>query len=150
MAQAWRGLALAIGIGLSWSAGPLPVRADPPAPWLYPGEKLVDATLPADGRLTLKGWTRDGRGAVYRLAVKKGETYEIAFAARSKFTGLVVFDMSLPVDAEGLFSSEDAVGGKGSLTADKDTTWLIRPYYSKMSPRRGLGAPYLVTLTRKG
>lgn len=126
-----------------------PVLADPPAPWLYPGEKLVDAAMPPAGPLMLDGWTRDGRGSVYRLAVKKGETYEIAFKARGKFTGLVVFDMSLPVDAEGLFSSEDAVGGVGTLTAEKDTTWLIRPYYSRMSPRRGLGAPYEIRLTRK-
>ena len=28
------------------------------------------------------------------------------------------------------------------LKSDKDAVWIIRPYYARMSPRRGLGAPY--------
>lgn len=97
--------------------------------------------------MTLSGWTRDGRGTVYSLEVKKGETFRFRFKPRNNFVGLVVFDgKSEGEDTDDLFSTQGVDADK-ELQAEEDTTWIIRPYYARMSPRRGLGAPYEIEVT---
>ncbi len=114
---------------------------------LYPGEKLQPIATPIKGTLTLSGWTRDGRGTVYSLEVKKGETFRFRFKPRNNFVGLVVFDgKSEGEDTDDLFSTQGVDADK-ELQAEEDTTWIIRPYYARMSPRRGLGAPYEIEVT---
>lgn len=109
---------------------------------LYPGEKLQVIAVPLKGTLTLSGWTRDGKGVVYSLPVKKGETFRFRFKPRNNFVGLVIFDEKGD-DTDELFSSQGVESDK-QLTAETDTSWIIRPYYARMSPRRGLGAPYTI------
>jgi hypothetical protein len=111
-------------------------------PHLYEGEKLKAATMPANGNLDLSGWTKDGRALVYTLPVKAGQSYEIKFDASSKFAYLVIFDLSDP-EEEAIFGS-DTDGRMAKLKAKTDTTWLIRPYFARNAPRRGLGAHFEV------
>lgn len=124
------------------SAGPLSAAYE-----LYPGEKLQTIATPLKGTLTLSGWTRDGRGVVYSLPVKKGEKFRFRFTPRNDFVGLVIFDEQGD-DTDELYSGQGTAADK-QLVADKDTNWIIRPFYARMSPRRGLGAPYRIEIIRE-
>ena len=107
---------------------------------LYPGEKLQPIAVPLKGPLTLSGWTRDGKGVVYSLQVKTGQKFRFHFTPRNNFVGLVVFDENGD-NTDELLSSQ-GVEEEREIEAETDTTWIIRPYYARMSPRRGMGAPY--------
>lgn len=109
---------------------------------LYPGEKLQPIATPLKGPLVLSGWTRDGRGTVYSLPVKKGETFQFRFKPRNNFVGLVIFDENGD-DSDDLFTTQGVEADK-VLEVESDSKWIIRPYYARMSPRRGLGAPYRI------
>ncbi|MBB4064286.1 hypothetical protein [Gellertiella hungarica] len=111
---------------------------------LYPGERLQGIAVPLKGPLTLSGWTREGRGIVYSLPVKAGESFRFRFKPRNNFVGLVVFDEQ-GEDEEELFSVQGTEADK-VLKAETDTSWIIRPYYARMSPRRGPGAPYSIEI----
>lgn len=118
--------------------------ADPPHPNLYNGERLVPIEVLPGKPVQLKGWTRDGKGLVYSLHVRAGEKVGVNFWTPSRFTYLVMFDVS-KTDEDAFYSSDDD-GNVKALPVAKNTTWLIRPYYSRVARRRGLGAPYTVTL----
>lgn len=79
--------------------------------WLDDGETLKQVALPPAGPLKLDGWTRRGRGDVYRLKVKAGQTVKIELAASSEFVLMAVFDFSTP-DEDAIFFSDS--GGKMS------------------------------------
>ncbi|MCZ7446088.1 hypothetical protein O8B93_00615 [Agrobacterium rhizogenes] len=113
--------------------------------WLDDGERLKEVALPPVGPLTLDGWTRRGRGDVYRLKVKAGQTVKIELAASSEFVLMAVFDFSTP-DEDAIFFS-DSQGKIATLTPKADTEWLIRPTLILGSPRRGLGAHYTLTVS---
>ncbi|WP_421405149.1 hypothetical protein [Agrobacterium fabrum] len=113
--------------------------------WLDDGERLKEVALPPVGPLTLDGWTRRGRGDVYRLKVKAGQTVKIELAASSEFVLMAVFDFSTP-DEDAIFFS-DSQGKIATLTPKADTEWLIRPTLILGSPRRGLGAHYILTVS---
>ncbi|MGV1870712.1 hypothetical protein [Agrobacterium rosae] len=115
--------------------------------WLDDGESLKSATMPASGPLVLNGWTRQGRGDVYRLKVKAGETLKVTLTSRSEFVVMAIFDFAKP-DDDAIFFSE---AGKNTavLTPKADTEWLIRPILVLSSSRRGLGANYTVTVERQ-
>jgi hypothetical protein len=131
------GLGLALALSL--------VAALPAAAYeLYPGEKLQPIATPLKSPLKLSGWTRDGRGVVYSLDVKKGETYRFRFKPRNNFVGLVIFDEN--GEDTDLFSTQGVEADK-EIEAETDTRWIIRPYYARMSPRRGLGAPYEIEIS---
>jgi hypothetical protein len=72
---------------------------------------------------------------------------KIDFATKSKFAYLAIFDLSSP-DDEAIFGTDED-GESYNTTIKQDTTWLLRPYYSKASPRRGLGAPYSIMVEPK-
>jgi hypothetical protein len=131
------GLGLALALSL---AAALPAVAYE----LYPGEKLQPIATPLKSALKLSGWTRDGRGVVYSLDVKKGETYRFRFKPRNNFVGLVIFDEN--GEDTDLFSTQ-GVEADREIEAETDTRWIIRPYYARMSPRRGLGAPYEIEIS---
>jgi hypothetical protein len=112
--------------------------------WLDQGEHLKEVTLGAQAPLALEGWTRQGRGDVYRLPVKAGQTLRITLKTSSEFVFMAIFDLAHP-DDDALFFSDS--GGKSAvLTAKTDTQWLIRPTLVLGSPRRGWGANYTVTI----
>ena len=115
--------------------------------WLDDGEKLQPAAMPASGPLVLNGWTRQGRGDVYRLKVKAGETLKITLASRSEFVVMAIFDFAKPDDDAIFFS--DAGKNTAVLTPSADTEWLIRPILVLSSSRRGLGANYAITVERQ-
>lgn len=137
-----RALLLSTLGGLCLAAIPHPAHA---AYELYPGERLQGIALPLKGPLTLSGWTRDGRGVVYSLQVEAGQSFRFQFKPRNRFVGLVIFDEAGEEEDE-LFSVQGTEADQ-VLKAEKDTVWIIRPYYARMSPRRGMGAPYAITIT---
>ena len=121
-----------------------PVFADPPHPPLYKGERLVKLATAYGPPTHLSGWTRDGRGKVYALHVVAGQKINIRFSTPSQYTYLVIFDLA-NTDEEAIYSSDED-GKDKTLTVASNSTWLIRPYYSRMSPRQGLGAPYEIVI----
>ncbi|PDT18245.1 hypothetical protein CO670_02220 [Rhizobium sp. J15] len=113
------------------------------APQLEPGEKLEKLQFPAVA-MQLKGWTKFGNGHVYTLPVRAGQHVKVSFATKSKFAFLAIFDLSKP-DDEAFFGTDED-GSSFETTIKENTTWLLRPYYSKVSPRRGLGAPFSILI----
>ncbi|WP_049735922.1 hypothetical protein [Rhizobium ecuadorense] len=112
-------------------------------PQLDPGEKLEKLQFPAV-TMQLKGWTKFGNGHVYTLPVRAGQHVKIDFATKSKFAFLAIFDLSKPDDEAFFGTDEDGLSFE--TTVKENTTWLLRPYYSKVSPRRGLGAPFSILI----
>ncbi|MBB3966378.1 MULTISPECIES: hypothetical protein [Rhizobium] len=110
-------------------------------PDLQRGERLEKLQFPAV-TMELKGWTKFGNGKVYTLPIKAGQRVKIDFTTKSQFAFLAIFDLAAP-DDEAIFGTDEN-GQTFETTAKQDATWLIRPYYSKASPRRGLGAPYSI------
>jgi hypothetical protein len=111
---------------------------------LYPGEKVQALADGLTAKTQLSGWVKDGRGTVYTLGVKAGQKVQLDFKGSSKFAYLVIFDLAKPQD-DAIFSS-DVDGNVAKLVAKEDTKWLIRPFFSRYSSRRGLGAHYDITL----
>lgn len=112
-------------------------------PQLNPGEKLEKLQFPAVA-MQLKGWTKFGNGKVYTLPVRAGQRVKISFETKSKYTFLAIFDLSKP-DDEAFFGTDEN-GLTTDITVKENATWLLRPYYSRVSPRRGLGAPYSILI----
>ncbi|WP_018898552.1 hypothetical protein [Rhizobium sp. 2MFCol3.1] len=110
-------------------------------PELQRGERLEKLQFPA-ATMELKGWTKFGNGKVYTLPVKAGQHVKIDFSTKSQFAFLSIFDLAAP-DDEAIFGTDED-GQTFQTTVKQDATWLLRPYYSKASPRRGLGAPYSI------
>ncbi len=115
--------------------------------WLDDGEQLKAVEMPASGNLSLNGWTRQGRGEVYRLKVKAGETLKVSLASRSEFVVMAIFDFGKPDDDAIFFS--DTGNNTTVITPKEDTEWLIRPILVLSSSRRGLGANYTITVERQ-
>lgn len=112
-------------------------------PQLDPGEKIEKLQFPAV-TMQLKGWTKFGNSDVYTLPVRAGQHVKISFETKSKFAYLALFDLSKP-DDEAFFGTDED-GTSYETTVKENATWLLRPYYSKVSPRRGLGAPYSILI----
>jgi len=130
---------LATAVLIAFAAAP--ARAQ--APQLDPGEKLEKLQFPAV-TMQIKGWTKFGNSHVYTLPVKAGQHVKISFETRSQFAFLAIFDLS-KADDEAFFGTDEDGTSLDTFVKD-DTTWLLRPYYSKVSPRRGLGAPYTLMI----
>jgi hypothetical protein len=76
--------------------------------------------------------------------VRVDQHVKISFETKSKFAYLAIFDLSKP-DDEAFFGTDED-GTSYETTVKENATWLLRPYYSKVSPRRGLGAPYSILI----
>jgi hypothetical protein len=130
---------LATAVLIAFAAAPALAQA----PQLDPGEKLEKLQFPAV-TMQIKGWTKFGNSHVYTLPVKAGQHVKISFETRSQFAFLAIFDLS-KADDEAFFGTDEDGTSLDTIVKD-DTTWLLRPYYSKVSPRRGLGAPYALMI----
>lgn len=115
--------------------------------WLDDGETLKQIAMPPSGPLKLDGWTRQGRGDVYRLKVKAGQTLKVELGTPSEYVVMAIFDFAKPDDDAIFFS--DSGGNKAVITPNADTDWLIRPILILSSPRRGLGAHYTLTVEKQ-
>jgi hypothetical protein len=112
-------------------------------PELDPGETLEKLGFPAV-TMRLAGWTKFGKGNVYTLPLKKGQHVRITFSSKSRYTFMAIFDLSSSDDESFFGTDED--GPVADVTVQADTTWLIKPYYSRVTRRRGLGAPYTILI----
>jgi hypothetical protein len=112
-------------------------------PQLDRGEKIEKIALPAVLE-KLTGWTKFGKGKVYMLPLKKGQHVRITFSSKSKYAYMAIFDLSSNDDESFFGTDED--GNTADVTVNDDTTWLIKPYYSRVTRRRGLGAPYEILI----
>ena len=112
-------------------------------PQLDRGETIEKIGLPAVLE-KLTGWTKFGKGKVYMLALKKGQHVRITFSSKSPYTYMAIFDLSSNDDESFFGTDED--GNTADVTVNEDTTWLIKPYYSRVTRRRGLGAPYEILI----
>ncbi|NLS17972.1 hypothetical protein HGP16_15525 [Rhizobium sp. P40RR-XXII] len=112
-------------------------------PQLDRGEKVEKLGFPAVLE-KLTGWTKFGKGKVYTLPLKKGQHVRITFSSKSKYAYMAIFDLSSSEDESFFGTDED--GNTADVTVNEDTTWLIKPYYSRVTRRRGLGAPYEILI----
>jgi len=112
-------------------------------PQLDRGETVEKLGFPAVLE-KLTGWTKFGKGKVYTLPLKKGQHVRITFSSKSKYTFIAIFDLSSEDDESFFGTDED--GMVADVTVNEDTTWLIKPYYSRVTRRRGLGAPYEILI----
>lgn len=115
--------------------------------WLGPGERLRVLKLPESGPVLLEGWTRQGRGDVYRLDVKAGDTIKLDFSTSSEFGRLVIFDMDHP-DDDSIYASDEN-GLSAVLKVRENTRWFMRPFLIRSASRRGLGIHYALRLERQ-
>ena len=124
----------------------LPAAAAEPV--LYHGEKLVNLTLPDDGHLVTSGWTRAGRAVAYRLKVPAGAEMTVNMkASAARFTYLVIFDLNDPDPEDAIYSS-DSRRLPAHIFAEADMDLLIRPFFAKQAPRRGLGSHFELEFRR--
>ncbi|AVA20452.1 MULTISPECIES: hypothetical protein [unclassified Rhizobium] len=114
-----------------------------PLPQLDRGETVEKLGFPAVVE-KLTGWTKFGKGKVYTLPLKKGQHVRITFSSKSKYAYMAIFDLSSNDDESFFGTDED--GMVADVTVNEDTTWLIKPYYSRVTRRRGLGAPYEILI----
>jgi hypothetical protein len=112
-------------------------------PQLDRGETVEKLGFPAVLE-KLTGWTKFGKGKVYTLPLKKGQHVRITFSSKSKYAFMAIFDLSSNDDESFFGTDED--GMTADVTVNEDTTWLIKPYYSRVTRRRGLGAPYEILI----
>ncbi|AYG65304.1 hypothetical protein CCGE531_04360 [Rhizobium sp. CCGE531] len=112
-------------------------------PQLDRGEKVEKIGFPAVLE-KLTGWTKFGKGKVYTLPLKKGQHVRVTFSSKSKYAYMAIFDLSSSDDESFFGTDED--GDTADVTVNEDTTWLIKPYYSRVTRRRGLGAPYEILI----
>ncbi len=70
---------------------------------------------------------------------------KVELTSSSEFVLMAIFDFSTP-DQDAIFFS-DSEGKIATLTPKADTEWLIRPTLILGSPRRGLGAHYILTVS---
>ena len=112
-------------------------------PQLDRGETIEKLGFPAVLE-KLSGWTKFGKGKVYTLPLKKGQHVRITFSSKSKYTFMAIFDLASEDDESFFGTDED--GMTADVTVNEDTTWLIKPYYSRVTRRRGLGAPYEILI----
>lgn len=115
--------------------------------WIDQGERIISLNLQADKPFEHIGWTRRGRGEVFRVRVKAGDKFRLELSSKSEFLLMAVFDFADP-DAEAIFFSEPD-NRKTTLTIKRDTELLIRPIYILGQSRRGLGIRYELILERK-
>jgi hypothetical protein len=114
-----------------------------PLPELDRGETVEKLGFPAVVE-KLTGWTKFGKGKVYTLPLKKGQHVRVTFSSKSKYAYMAIFDLSSNDDESFFGTDED--GMTADVTVNEDTTWLIKPYYSRVTRRRGLGAPYEILI----
>jgi hypothetical protein len=138
---------IALCFALSTSAPAFAESRNVDGIWMDSGETLKSAALPPAGPLVLNGWTRQGRGDVYRVKVKAGEKLKVSLTSRSEFLVMAIFDFSTPDDDAIFFS--DAGKNTAVLTPKADTEWLIRPILVLSASRRGLGANYTITVEKQ-
>ncbi|MBB3608422.1 hypothetical protein [Rhizobium sp. BK602] len=112
-------------------------------PQLDRGETVEKLGFPAVLE-KLTGWTKFGKGKVYTLPLKKGQHVRVTFSSKSKYAYMAIFDLS-STDDESFFGTDED-GMTADVTVNEDTTWLIKPYYSRVTRRRGLGAPYEILI----
>lgn len=115
----------------------------PALPELDRGETVEKLGFPAVTE-KLTGWTKFGKGKVYTLPLKKGQHVRVTFSSKSPYAFMAIFDLNSSEDESFFGTDED--GMVADVTINDDTTWLIKPYYSRVTRRRGLGAPYTILI----
>lgn len=143
MRGAFLGMSLAVLALFGGTAARAQSDTQQQLPQLDRGEKIEKLGFPAVLE-KLTGWTKFGKGKVYTLPLKKGQHVRVTFSSKSKYTFMAIFDLSSNDDESFFGTDED--GNTADVTVNQDTTWLIKPYYSRVTRRRGLGAPYEILI----
>lgn len=116
--------------------------------WIDEGEHIRSIEPKLGVPVDINGWTRRGRGDVYRVKLTAGDRLKIELTSKSEYLLMAVFDFATP-EAEAIYFSEPD-NRKTILTIKNDTELLIRPILILGQPRRGLGVNYHLRLERQG
>ena len=104
-------------------------------------EGRCDVYAPATDQLRSRSALIDVvRAAVHEPPLSFRQTCEATVSPPSPIAQSVA-----ATEDEAIFGTDED-GDAYSVTVKTSTTWLLRPYYSKASPRRGLGAPYSILI----
>ena len=139
---------------------PAAAPAPPPAPvvapvvdqaalkaLLSPDETLEVVTLDPAGAASVSGEVKGYKAPVYAVPVAAGQTLVVAFASANTSLYMNVTDAA---DASGAAVHRGEVDGpNATLTAAKDTTYLLQPFMVRAAARRGESGPFEITVTRK-
>ena len=114
---------------------------------LTPDNTLEVLTFAPAGTTTASGEIKGYKAPVYAVPVAAGQTLVVAFASANTSLYMNVTDAA---DASGAAVHRGEVDGpNATLTAAKDTTYLLQPFMVRAAARRGESGPFEITVTRK-
>ena len=114
---------------------------------LSPDETLEVVTLDPAGAASVSGEVKGYKAPVYAVPVAAGQTLVVAFKSANTSLYMNVTDAA---DASGAAVHRGEVDGpNATLTAVKDTTYLLQPFMVRAAARRGESGPFEITVTRK-
>ena len=114
---------------------------------LTPDNTLEVLNFDAVGTTTASGEIKGYKAPVYAVPVAAGQTLVVAFKSANTSLYMNVTDAA---DASGAAVHRGEVDGpNATLTAAKDTTYLLQPFMVRAAARRGESGPFEITVTRK-
>ena len=114
---------------------------------LTPDNTLEVLTFAPAGTTTASGEIKGYKAPVYAVPVAAGQTLTVAFKPSNTSQYLNVVDAA---DTTGAAVHRGEVDGPdASLTADKDTVYLLKPFLVRAAARRGESGTFEITVTRK-
>ncbi len=114
---------------------------------LAPDDTLEALTFEPTGTTSASGAIKSYKAPVYAVPVAAGQTLTVAFKPSNTSQYLNVVDAA---DTTGAAVHRGEVDGPdASLTADKDTVYLLKPFLVRAAARRGESGTFEITVTRK-
>ncbi|MBT9473266.1 MAG: hypothetical protein V4514_21895 [Pseudomonadota bacterium] len=114
---------------------------------LTPDNTLEALTFEAAGSTTASGAIKGYKAPVYAVPVAAGQTLTVAFKPSNTSQYMNVTDAA---DTTGAAVHRGEVdGADASLTAAKDTIYLLQPFMVRAAARRGESGTFEISVTRK-
>lgn len=114
---------------------------------LTPDNTLETLTFAPVGSTTASGEIKGYKAPVYAVPVAAGQTLTVTFKSSNTSQYMNVTDAA---DTTGTAVHRgEADGADASLTAAKDTIYLLQPFMVRAAARRGESGTFEITVTRK-
>ncbi|MDO9433769.1 MAG: hypothetical protein Q7T84_20965 [Phenylobacterium sp.] len=114
---------------------------------LTPDDTVEALTFAPTGATSASGAIKSYKAPVYAVPVAAGQTLTVAFKPSNTSQYLNVVDAA---DTTGAAVHRGEVDGPdASLTAVRDTVYLLKPFLVRAAARRGESGTFEITVTRK-
>lgn len=114
---------------------------------MTPDDTVEALTFAPIGTTIASGAIKSYKAPVYAVPVARGQTLTVAFKPSNTSQYLNVVDAA---DTTGAAVHRGEVDGPdASLTAAKDTVYLLKPFLVRAAARRGESGTFEITVTRK-